>query len=91
MRGARKGVGKPHKGLKAWPVAMEIVQDIYRNTAEFPTIERFWILNQTRRAAVRIPSNLAEDADCRSPKEFTQFLHSAQASPSELDNISNFA
>lgn len=76
---------KPHKRLRAWQVAMEIVQDIYRNTEEFPATERFGIVSQMKRAAVSIPSNLAEGAARRSPKEFAQFLHIAQASLSELD------
>lgn len=76
---------KPHKRLRAWQVGMEIVQYIYRNTEEFPATERFGIVSQMRRAAVSIPSNLAEGAARRSPKEFAQFLHIAQASLSELD------
>ena len=51
---------KPHKGLRAWQIAIEIVHDIYRNKEELPTTERFKIVNQLRRAAVSIPSNQVE-------------------------------
>ena len=68
-------------------MAIKIVQDIYRDTEEFPSKERFGIENLMRRAAVNIPSNLAEGGYRRSPKEFTQYLYIAQAPLSELDTL----
>ncbi len=76
---------KPHKKLEAWKLAMEIAEDIYRLTDSFPSLEKFGLVNQLRRAAVSIPSNVAEGAARNTKKEFINFLHIAQGSLSELD------
>jgi len=78
-------VEKPHKKLKAWQLAMDIVIDIYKITATFPTDERFGLVSQMRRSAVSVPSNIAEGAARHTKKEFVNFLHIAQGSLSELD------
>ena len=78
-------MGKPHKKLKAWQVAMEIVQDVYKFTQQLPGEEKYGLVSQMRRSAISIPSNIAEGAARRSSKEFVQFLHIAQASLAELD------
>ena len=76
---------KPHKRLKAWQLAMDIAVDIYRSSEKFPSEERFGLTSQMRRSAVSVPSNLAEGAARQTKKEFTNFLHIAQGSLSELD------
>ena len=76
---------KPHKKLKAWQLAMDIAVDIYRSSENFPSEERFGLTSQMRRSAVSVPSNLAEGAARQTKKEFTNFLHIAQGSLSELD------
>ena len=76
---------KPHKKLKTWQVAMEIVQDVYKFTQQLPGEEKYGLVSQMRRSAISIPSNIAEGAARRSSKEFVQFLHIAQASLAELD------
>lgn len=76
---------KPHKKLEGWQLAMEIVQDIYNFTQQLPVEENYGLVSQMRRSAISIPSNIAEGAARRSPKEFIQFLHIAQASLAELD------
>ena len=76
---------KPHKKLKAWQLAMDIAVDIYRISENFPREERFGLTSQMRRSAVSVPSNLAEGAARQTKKEFTNFLHIAQGSLSELD------
>jgi four helix bundle protein len=78
-------VEKPHKKLEGWQLAMEIVQDIYNFTQQLPVEENYGLVSQMRRSAISIPSNIAEGAARRSPKEFIQFLHIAQASLAELD------
>jgi len=78
-------VEKPHKKLKAWQLAMEIAQDIYRITQQLPAEEKYGLVSQMRRSATSIPSNIAEGAARQSSKEFVQFLHIAQASLAELD------
>jgi four helix bundle protein len=53
-----------HRDLDAWNVSMNLVEDIYRATATYPKSELYGLTNQTRRAAVSIPSNVAE-GHCR--------------------------
>lgn len=76
---------KPHKKLRAWQVAMEIVTDVYKLTEEFPAEEKFGLASQMQRCAVSIPSNIAEGAARNTNKEFINFLHIAQGSLAELD------
>jgi four helix bundle protein len=76
---------KPHKKLEAWKQSMDLVIDIYRTTEKFPSQELYGLTNQLRRAAVSIPSNIAEGAARQTKKEFTNYLHIAQGSMSELD------
>ena len=64
---------------------MDLTINIYRTTEKFPSQELYGLTNQLRRAAVSIPSNIAEGAARQTKKEFTNFLHIAQGSLSELD------
>lgn len=76
---------KPHKKLKVWQLAMEIVTAIYKLTASFPVEEKFSLVSQMRRCAISIASNIAEGAARNTRKEFINFLHIAQGSLAELD------
>lgn len=76
---------KPHKKLDAWKLGIELVIDVYRLTKSFPGDERYSLSSQMRRAAVSVPSNLAEGAARNTKREFVNFLHIAQGSLSELD------
>jgi len=76
---------KPHKKLDVWKLSMELSREIYRLTTGYPSDERFGIVSQMRRAAVSIPSNLAEGAARSSNNEFRNFLSIARSSLSELD------
>ena len=76
---------KPHKKLDVWKLSMELARTIYRLTASFPIEERYGLISQMRRAAVSIPSNLAEGAARDSSNEFRNFLSIARSSLSELD------
>ncbi len=76
---------KPHKKLNVWNAAMDLVIKIYQATEVFPREERFGFTDQLRRAAVSVPSNIAEGAARHTRKEFINFLHMAQGSLSELD------
>jgi four helix bundle protein len=67
-------VGRSYKDLIAWRKAMELVTAKYRATAGFPKDELFGLTSQLRRAAVSIPSNIAEGQGCLSEKEFRYFL-----------------
>ncbi|HEY7219907.1 MAG TPA: four helix bundle protein [Candidatus Binatia bacterium] len=76
---------KPHKKLQAWKQSMNLVIEVYRTTEGFPSRESYGLTNQLRRAAVSIPSNIAEGAARQTRREFTNYLHMAQGSLSELD------
>jgi four helix bundle protein len=74
-----------HKDLEVWKKSMAFVTTIYKVTGDFPKEEIYGITNQMRRAAVSIPSNIAEGASRGFDKEFIQFLHFALGSLSELE------
>jgi four helix bundle protein len=76
---------KPHKKLIVWQVSMQLAKDIYQVTNNFPSEEKFALVQQMRRAVVSIPSNIAEGAARQGKKEFKNFLSIAQGSLSELD------
>jgi four helix bundle protein len=76
---------RPHRRLEVWKLAMEFVWEVYRSTEGFPAHEQYGLRAQLRRAAVSVPSNIAEGAARKGTKECTQFLNIAQGSMSELD------
>ncbi len=76
---------KPHKKLDVWKKSLALVKLVYAATRSFPPNEVYGLTNQIRRAAISIPSNIAEGAARQTKKEFIQFLHMAQGSLSELD------
>ncbi len=76
---------KTHRDLKVWNDSIDFVIKIYQITNNFPKEELFGITSQIRRAAVSIPSNIAEGAARTSKKEFINFLSIALGSASELE------
>lgn len=76
---------RPHYKLEAWKCAMDLVEMIYVLTALFPGEEKFGLIAQMRRAAVSIPSNIAEGAARTSKAEFSNFINIAKGSLSELE------
>jgi four helix bundle protein len=68
-----------------WRQAVDLAIKVYDITAQFPREERFGLADQIKRAAVSIPSNIAEGAARQTKKEFSKYLHMAQGSLSELD------
>ena len=76
---------KPHKKLDVWNMAMDLILTIYQASESVPKEERFGLTNQMRRAALSVPSNIAEGAARQTRKEFMNYLHMAQGSLSELD------
>jgi four helix bundle protein len=72
------------KELKIWNKAIDLAVDVYKATSTFPSYERFGLISQSRRAAVSIPSNIAEGAGRNSVKEFNNFLGIANGSSYEL-------
>ena len=67
-------MGKPHEQLDAWKFSMELAKAVYQMTATFPAEERYGLSQQMRRAAVSIPSNIAEGAGRNGPKEYLHFI-----------------
>ena len=72
------------KDLRVWQEAMRLTFEIYRATAQFPNHELYGLTNQLRRAAVSIPSNIAEGKGHRSDREFGNFLHHSRGSLLEV-------
>ncbi len=78
-------MGRSSKDLVVWQKAMDLVTTTYRATAGFPKDELFGLTSQARRAAVSIPSNIAEGQGRLSEKEFRHFLGQARGSLMELE------
>jgi four helix bundle protein len=74
-----------HRDLAAWQQGMLLAKEIYRDTQDFPKHEIYGLANQLRRAAVSIPSNLAEGASRNSRKEFHHFIGNARGSLAEVE------
>jgi len=68
----------------AWRKSMELTAQIYKTTQNFPPDERFGLTNQLRRAAVSIPSNIAEGKGRLTPGELAQFIGHARGSAMEV-------
>jgi four helix bundle protein len=78
-------MGRSYKDLIAWQRAMDLVTATYRSTARFPKEEQFGLTSQLRRAAVSVPSNIAEGQGRLSEKEFRHFLGQARGSLMEVE------
>jgi four helix bundle protein len=74
-----------YKDLVAWQKAMELVVEVYRVTTSFHRDERFGLTNQLRRAAVSIPSNVAEGQGRGPTADFVRYLRTARGSLQEVD------
>jgi len=76
---------KHYKELLVWQKGMSLAKGVYELTARFPTDERFGLVSQMRRAAVSVPSNIAEGQARHGTREFLQFLSHASGSLAELE------
>lgn len=74
-----------YKELIVWQKAMDLVETVYVITKLFPKEELFVLVSQIRRAAISIPSNIAEGYGRRSYKEYLQFFSIAYGSALELE------
>lgn len=78
-------VFKSYRDLEVWQKAMTLAREIYQVTLRFPNEEKFGLVNQMRRAAVSIPSNLAEGHARSGSNEFRHFVSIAMGSVAELE------
>src|SRR5487761_1679764 len=76
---------KHYKELLVWQKGMSLAKGVYGLTARFPTDERFGLVSQMRRAAVSVPSNIAEGQARHGTREFLQFLSHSSGSLAELE------
>lgn len=76
---------KSHKDLVLWCKAMQLAVEIHRLARTLPKYELFGLASQMKRAAVSIPSNIAEGAARRTTREFLSFLYIARGSSAELE------
>ncbi|MGN6505177.1 MAG: four helix bundle protein [Tepidisphaeraceae bacterium] len=73
------------KDLVVWQRSMDFVVTVYGATRHFPVDERFGLTNQLRRAAVSVPSNIAEGQGRRARSEFIRYLRIADGSRQEAE------
>lgn len=76
---------RSYQDLEVWQKAMELAEEVYRITKDFPKEELFGLTSQMRRAATSVPANIAEGWARRGTKEFLQFLNIASGSLRELE------
>ena len=74
-----------YTNLQIWQQAMELVEEIYKLTKTFPADEKYGLISQMNRAAVSIPSNIAEGAGRCSNKDFSHFISISIGSMFELN------
>ena len=74
-----------YRELIAWQKAMTLAETVYEVTRSFPADERFGLTNQLRRAAVSVPSNIAEGHGRQSRADFVRFLRIALGSVREIE------
>src|SRR5438309_8534857 len=73
-----------YKDLVVWQKGIELAKIVYRLSAKFPGEEKFGLVAQMRRAAISIPSNIAEGQARHTTGEFIQFISHAEGSVAEL-------
>jgi four helix bundle protein len=73
------------KSLIVWQKAMSLVKEVYRLSDELPSHENYSLTSQMRRAAISVPSNIAEGSRRTSRKDYMQFLRIAYGSLGELE------
>ena len=73
--------------LKVWQRSHALVLEVYRRTASFPDGERFGLISQLRRAAVSVPTNIAEGSKRQRSQDYARFLNIAEGSLAEVEYL----
>lgn len=76
---------RSYRDLDVWQCAMDLVNMVYKLTANFPVTERYGLVSQLQRASVSIPSNIAEGHARDSTREYLRFISIALGSLAELE------
>lgn len=76
---------KSYRDLDVWKAAMEMVTEVYKLTAIFPTHERYGLCSQLQRAAVSVPSNIAEGHARQSTRDYMRHISIALGSIAEVE------
>lgn len=76
---------RKHHRLLAWNESIKLVKQVYEITSHYPKEELYGLTSQMRRAAISVPSNIAEGAARDSSAEFARFLIISRGSLSELE------
>lgn len=76
---------RTYRDLDVWQVAMTLTESVYQSTASMPSTERFGLVSQMRRAAVSVPSNIAEGYGRGRRREYIRSLTNARGSLCELE------
>lgn len=80
-----------YEKLRIWQESMDLVETIYQMTAKFPREEQFGLTSQLRRAAVSVPTNIAEGHGKISKTDFRRFLSISKGSLQELSTLLQIA
>ena len=80
-----------YKKLDVWIISMEMVKEIYQLTKSYPKEEMYGLTSQTKRAAVSIPSNIAEGLGRNHKRDTIQFLHISRGSAYEVETLLSVA
>lgn len=79
-----------HKDMKAWNLSMQLVEEVYKVSSDFPKQEMYGLTSQVRRAVVSVPSNLSEGAARNGNREFINFLGVSLGSLAELSENTSY-
>lgn len=77
--------GKNFRDLRVWQLGMQLAEEVYHLSHQFPKHETYGLASQIQRAAVSVPANIAEGHAIGSTKDFARFLGIAQGSLAELE------
>lgn len=78
-------MSRGYRDLIVWNKSMDLVSEVYRLTKRFPREETYGLISQLRRAAVSVPSNIAEGQGRHYRREFVHFLRTARGSVMEIE------